>query len=204
MRTERTGRALAITGGIACGKSEVGRTLEELGVPVLDADAVAREVMLPGRPAYRAVVERFGPTIVGPDGAIDRTRLGRKVFADPEALRALNARVHPETLRRIRAWRDARRKEGADCAVMVPLLFEAGAAEGWDAVWCVTAPAHEVRARLAARGLDAESIDRRIAAQWPTADKAARADECITNDADLDALRQQVRARWAAWMEEGE
>jgi dephospho-CoA kinase len=96
------GLAVGITGGIACGKSEVGRILQrDEGVPVLEADEVAHQLMRPGRPVYERVVERFGPGVVGDAGEIDRAKLGRRVFADPAEREALNGLVHPAVMERI-------------------------------------------------------------------------------------------------------
>jgi len=158
------GVRIGITGGIACGKSEVGRALRRRGVPVLDADRVARDVLRPGRPAYRAVVRRFGRSILRRDGTIDRAALGRIVFDNDAERAALNARVHPAVLRAVGVWlADATRRRLA-AAVIVPLLFETGSESMFDVVVCVGAPRREVLRRLRARGLTSRDADRRICA----------------------------------------
>lgn len=183
---------LGITGGIACGKTETGRILSSEGFKVLDSDFLAHELMNPGRPVYEQVVERFGTEILAAGGEIDRVRLGAKVFADPAARRDLNGLVHPAVIREAKAWTAECRASGEDAAVLVPLLFEAGWTDGWDAVVCVTAPADQVFQRLEKRGFLMEEARKRIAAQMPQAEKAALADFTIENGGTLDALRRQI------------
>lgn len=167
--------------------------LQEAGAMVLDADDVAREVMRPGQPVFDAVVKYFGKEILDATGAVDRGRLGRRVFAHPEERDALNRMVHPEVLRRCRRWVAERRAERARAAVIIPLLFEVGETQGWDAIVCVTSPEEEVRRRLRARGLSDEEIEQRLAAQWALAEKARRADYVIQNDGDWEHLRNEVK-----------
>lgn len=183
---------LGITGGIACGKTETGRILSSEGFKVLDSDFLAHELMKPGRPVYGQVVDRFGTDILADGGEIDRIRLGAKVFADPAARQDLNRLVHPAVIREGNEWIAECREGGEDAAVLVPLLFEAGWADGWDAVVCVTAPEEQVFQRLEKRGLPQQEARRRIAAQLPQAEKAARADFIIENDGTLDALRLRI------------
>ncbi len=187
---------VALTGGIACGKSTAGRMLAEHGVAVCDADEIARELLAPGTPYTRRVIERFGPSIVDAAGAIDRRALGRRVFMDAAERAALEAIVHPETLRRLGAWLDEQRRMGRSAAAIVPLLFEVGATVGWDAVICVTADMAVVRRRLAERGLTPDEAERRVAAQWSLAEKARRADYVIENNGTLDELRRAVEQTW--------
>lgn len=198
----RNGLALGVTGGIACGKSEVGRVLRLCGVPVLDADDVAHDLMRPGRPVHRRVVRRFGRGIVGPSGAIDRAALGRIVFADAEALSELNALVHPAVRRARDRWlREALRRHPA-AAVIVPLLYETGAGDAFDAVICVSAPRREVMRRLRARGLTVAAAAQRIRAQMPLREKRRRADQVIENDGSLAGLARATRQVLAALIEQ--
>jgi dephospho-CoA kinase len=182
----------AVTGGIACGKSAAGSVLEELGFAVLDADRVAHELMEPGGAVYRAVADRFGDGFLDSDGRIDRRALGRRVFECPAEREALNRLVHPPVVARCRAWARTRRTVGPG-AVLVPLLFEAGAGDGWDGVLCVAASPDTVRSRLAGRGLNPEEIRRRMEAQWPLEEKIRRSDEVIWNDGTFEELRAGVR-----------
>lgn len=183
---------LGVTGGIACGKSEVGRILASAGWAVRDADDIAHRVMEPGRPVYRRVVARFGRAVLDARGAIDRQKLGRLVFADPEARHALNAIVHPAVRRIWRRWARDRQRRGDPVAVIVPLLFEVGEAAFWDAVVCVTTPEQTALHRLRQRGLTAREARQRMAAQWPVEEKARHATHVLRNDGDLETLRQRT------------
>lgn len=183
---------IAITGGIACGKSLVASYVAEQGVPVCEADALAHAVLAPGEAVHRAVVERFGPEIVGPDGVIDRCRLGRLVFEDNRRLADLNALTHPEILRRVRAWLAAQSAETPVAAAVIPLLYEIGDEANWDRVVCVAAPEADQLRRLGERGLTKEEARRRVASQWPQVRKTARADFVIYNGGSRELLRQQT------------
>jgi len=189
---------VGITGGIACGKSEVGRVLAGAGVAIRDADEVAHEVIEQDSPAYRAIRERFGAGILASDGAIDRGALGARVFANPEERAALNAIVHPAVLRNLHAWRQQKRKEGRPAAVIIPLLFEVGATNGWTAIICVAANQPTVVERLRARGLTEDEARARIGAQMPIEEKMRRSDYVIVNEGTLDELKKKTRAVWEA------
>jgi dephospho-CoA kinase len=189
--------AIGWTGGIACGKSTAAAMLAEAtGVAILDADAVAHELMEPGTPVYRRVAARFGPEVIGPDGRFDRRALGARVFEDPAARAALNRLVHPAVKRAWRTWLAERARRGEAGVVIVPLLFEAGAETGWDAVVCIAASPETAARRLRDRGWTEEEARRRIAAQWPVEDKVRRADYVIWNDEDRETLRTRVLATW--------
>lgn len=183
---------LGITGGIACGKTETGRILSSEGFKVLDSDFLAHELMSKGRPVYRKVVEYFGGGILAADGEIDRVKLGRKVFSDPQARETLNRLVHPAVIESAQDWMKECRDMREDAAVLVPLLFETGWTEGWDAVICVTAPEEQVLQRLEKRGLPEAEAIKRIRAQMPQAEKASRADFVIENGGTPDALRRRT------------
>lgn len=186
------GRVIGITGGIACGKSEVGRILERAGVAVLDTDRVAHEAMAPGQEAYRRVVDYFGPAVVAEDGTIDRGRLGDRVFADPGARQALNERVHPEVRRRWRDWVARMRAENRVAAVIIPLLYEVGADTGWDAVICVASEDRVARERLMKRGLSEEQIRQRWASQMSIGEKMRKADYVIENNGTIRELETRT------------
>jgi dephospho-CoA kinase len=183
---------LGITGGIACGKTETGRILSSEGFKVLDSDFLAHELMGKGRPVYDAVVERFGQAVLAADGEIDRAKLGRIVFDDPRARAELNRLVHPAVIRAAKEWIAGCRETQEDAAVLVPLLFETDWTDGWDAVICVTAPEEQVFQRLEKRGMPRADALRRIAAQMPQAEKAARAGFILENSGTPDALRVQT------------
>lgn len=193
MNDRRGRQVMGITGGIACGKSEVGRILERRGFAVCDADNLAHAVIAPGGEAREAVVRRFGPEILdaGAGGAVDRAALARRVFGDPRALADLNAIVHPAARRALDRWLAALPPD-RDAAALVPLLFEAGWTAGWTAVICVAADPARVRERLARRGWTEEESQRRLSAQWPLEEKMRRADYVIRNDGTLAELECAV------------
>ena len=183
---------LGITGGIACGKTEIGRILSSEGFKVLDSDFLAHELMGKGRPVYAAVVKQFGDGILAEDGEVDRVRLGEKVFDNLPAREALNRLVHPAVIAEAQEWIETCREAQEDAAVLVPLLFEAGWTDGWDAVICVTASDEQVFQRLEKRGLSHDEARKRIAAQMPQAEKAEVADGVIQNDGTLEMLRRRI------------
>ena len=186
-------RVIAVTGGIACGKSTVARFLLELGCGVLDTDDVAHRLQAPSGGAVAEIAARFGAGILAPDGSVDRRRLGAVVFSDAAALADLNAIMHPRIAREVTQW-VAARPEGTVSAVLVPLLFEAGldASLEWDAVVAVVcSPAEQLR-RICGRGFREEEARERIAAQMPCEEKAARSDYVIENDGTLAALKKEV------------
>lgn len=189
-------RRIGLTGGIASGKSEVSRLLAGKGVPVVDADALAREAVAPGSSALARIAERWPETVR--DGVLDRKALGRIVFASESERRALEAILHPwirqEAWRRMDEWLAG----GAPFVIYeAPLLFETGSDRYLDAVILVSAPESVQRERLMRRdGLDAAEAEARIAAQWPLEEKRKRATFVIENDADLDSLARKVDALW--------
>jgi dephospho-CoA kinase len=184
---------IGITGGIACGKTEVGRVLASDGVAVCDADDVARRQLTPGHPVFERVVARFGREILDGSGRVDRARLAKRVFASEDERAALNAITHPPVMEEIGEWIALARARGRAAAVIVPLLFEVGAEKHFDAVICVAADERIALERLRARGLTDEQSRRRMAAQWPLAEKVRRADFVIVNDGDLASLRERTR-----------
>ncbi len=173
---------VALTGGIATGKSYVLDRLRARGVPCLDADVLSHEAFNPGTGVTRAVARRFGDGVLDAQGGVDRTVLGPIVFADPSARRDLEAIVHPAVYRAIADGLRALETAGqASVAVVdVPLLYETGRAGDFDAVVATMCPRPIQRARLMARGLTAGDADQRLDAQWPADQKAARADFVIT------------------------
>jgi len=186
---------IGLTGNIATGKSEVGRMLTELGAQVIDADAVAHQVMSRGGPVYAAVVEAFGPDILRLDGEINRARLGAIVFADAEALRRLEAIVHPEVITRV----DALVREASEPVVVIEAikLIEAGMHRNCHALWVVTCSREQQIARLMrTRGLSEAEAVLRVDAQPPQAEKIALADVVIDNSHTLDETRRRVEAEW--------
>lgn len=200
---------LGLTGGIACGKSTAVTALlrlarERLGsdraVVLADADQAARAVVAPGTEGLQAVAERFGADLLLQDGQLDRARLGTRVFADPEELAALNALLHPRIRHALAEHVAAARQAGAQlCIVDAALLFEMGLDVDCDAVVTVACdPAHQI-ARLQQRnGLDEAAARQRIAAQWTTAQRRARAAFTLDNRAGLADLAAAVSLFWDA------
>jgi len=185
---------VALTGGIATGKSYVLQQFQQHGVPCLDADALAHGVMAPGTEATAAIAERFGDVLDG-EGAVDRAKLGPIVFADPSALRALEALVHPAVYRAIAAGlRAFERIGGSPLAVVdIPLLYEAGNAAEFSKVIATVCPREAQLARLEQRGLSRAAAEQRLAAQLPAEEKAARADYVIRTDGSFDDTAARVR-----------
>ncbi len=180
---------LAVTGGIACGKTEAGRRFAEEGFAVLDTDLLAHEVMKKGTPVFERVVENFGKTILSATGEMDRTQLGNLVFADPEARKTLNGLVHPAVISAAEQWKA---EQHSDAVILIPLLFEVDWTQGWDAIVCVSADEERVFQRLEKRGLNEDEARKRIAAQMPLSEKEAKADFVIRNNETLNALREET------------
>ncbi len=191
-----TPRLVGLTGGIATGKSTVSRLLIDAGLPLLDADQIARDVVAPGSEGLAEVAAAFGEGVLLPDGSLDRAALGARVFADPDARQRLNAITHPRI-----AAETARRTQdlfqrGAPLVVYdAPLLVENHLHHGMDLLLVVAVSPQVQLRRLAARdGLSPEACAQRVAAQLPLAQKIAAADVVIDNDGTPEATRAQVEA----------
>lgn len=179
-----------LTGGIATGKSTVSARFAARGVPIVDADRIAREVVAPGTAGLAALCTRFGDAIVFEDGTLDRKKLARQAFADPAALADLNAIVLPRIAAQGLHEREELAAAGHDLACYdAALLVENGLADVMRPLVVVLAPVELQRARVLARdGLPAEQVDQRIAAQASNEHKRALADYVIDNTGSLDAL----------------
>ena len=186
---------VGLTGGLGSGKSTVAALFGEHGAVIIDADVVAREVVRAGTPGFAAVVARFGPGVVGPDGELDRAALARIVFADGAALDELNAIVHPLVGSRS-AELAAAVPPGAVVVHDIPLLAENGLADRFDTVVVVEADREIRLARLAERGLTRAEAEARMAAQATDEQRRAIADEIVRNDDDLDSLARQIDRLW--------
>ena len=197
-------RVFGLTGGIGSGKSTVAALLREHGVPVVDADELAREALEPGTPGLEAVTKSFGPGVLLPDGSLDRKGLAALVFGDEGARKRLNAITHP-IVRQLSQERFAALEElGVRLAGYdVPLLFEVGLDQALRPVVVVAASEATQLERILGRGgLSAQEARARIAAQLPLAEKRARADHVIENDGSRAELAAQVEAvveRLRAW-----
>jgi len=190
---------VALTGGIASGKSTVARRLAEHGAVVVDADQVARDVVAPGEPALTRIAETFGAGVIAADGSLDRPALGAIVFADPEGRAKLNAITHPAVLERSRALFAAAVAEDPDAIVVydIPLLVEAGRHEEFDLVVVVQATEETRIARMVqGRGMTREEAVGRIRSQASDADRLAIADVVIDAEGSLDETLAQADALW--------
>ena len=184
---------VALTGGIATGKSHVLDQFRKRGVPCLDADLLTHGVESAGTEATQAIAARFGDVLAA-DGAVDRQKLAPLVFADPGARRDLEAIVHPAVYRAIAAGLRAFELLGGYplAVVDVPLLYETGHAPDFDRVIVMACPPEVQIARLIERGMSDAEARQRIAAQWPTEEKAARADFVIRTDGSVEKTDEQV------------
>lgn len=185
---------VALTGGIATGKSYVLEQFRRRGIPCLDADVLAHGVTAAGTEATAAIAARFGADMLAADGAVDRATLGRVVFADPAARRELEAIVHPAVYRAIAAGLRAFELvgDGRFAVVDVPLLYETGAEKNFDRVIVTTCSPEVQIARLVQRGMTDADARQRLDAQWPSEKKASRADVVIRTDGTFEDTDRQV------------
>jgi dephospho-CoA kinase len=185
---------VALTGGIATGKSYCLARFEARGVPVIDADRLAREAVMPGSRALAAVVTRFGSSILLADGSLDRAALGRIVFNDRAARADLEAIVHPEVYRRIGEWFVGRPPATRFAIADIPLLFETGHNHDFDRVIVAACdPQLQLRRLMSRDGLSEAEARARLNAQWPIDEKVARATYVITTDGTVADTDAQVR-----------
>jgi dephospho-CoA kinase len=189
--------SIGLTGGIASGKSQVGRFLAALGAYVVDADRVAHEAYAPGTDGFEILVSAFGTSIVGDDGAIDRRQLGAIVFGDPERLVQLTGIVWPLARRRVEVLKAEQRALGTPVYVVeAPLLYDAGWQDLFDEVWLVRSHRNAVLARLEGRGLSAADAEKRLGAATSNEEAARRATVVIDNDGSLEELEARIEREW--------
>ena len=191
-------KLIGLTGGAGSGKSTVAGMFRDLGAAVIDADQATHAVYAPGTEGFDAVVAEFGSEYVR-EGAIDRSKLGAYVFANPDALQRLNAIVHP----RVRRWMAERTaqavEDGAEVVIQdVPLLFENGLQGLYSATVLVYAsPQNQVRRLVEQRGIAVDRARAMLTAQMPIADKRALADFVVDNDGTREETRRQVGEVWS-------
>lgn len=220
-------RIIGLTGGVGTGKSTVARILEQHGIPVADADQMARQALALGSPIRERVLERYGKAIQTPSGDLDRRRLGQIVFADAAERAWLEAQIHPFVRAQLQDFLSALAEQSSKVhgvpleeepasqkrsgvgfssgqgsqtvCLMIPLLFEAHL-QGWvNEIWVVTCTPEQQRQRLARRDpLTPEEIEARIASQWPLAEKVRRADVVLDNSGSLAELEAQVKQALAS------
>ena len=176
------------------GKSAAASLLAEQGVPVIDTDGIAREIVEPGQPALQEVVKAFGPDVLDPQGRLRRDELARRVFPDPAARQRLEEILHPRIreawLAQVGRWIQDNRPIGV---IVIPLLFETDAASQFTATVCVACSSATQLARLRARGWTDEQISQRLAAQWPIDKKIAPSDFVIWTEGPLAIHAQQLQ-----------
>jgi dephospho-CoA kinase len=182
---------VALTGGIASGKSTVADLFKALGVPVIDTDVIAREVVEPGRPALAQVVEAFGTGVLDADGRLDRRRMRERIFSDPEAKRRLEAILHPAI--RAEMARQSLAAKGPYQLLVIPLLTEGGRRDHVDRVLLVDVPEELQVQRLMWRdGVSHAEAQASLNAQATRAERLALADDVVRNTGRVDDLRERV------------
>lgn len=182
---------VALTGGIATGKSYVLARLKDRGIPVIDADDIVHQALGPGTPATNAIASRFGSDFLKPDGSIHRTMLGVKVFRDPDTRREIEGILHPVVYQSIRSWFDT--LGGPMGVASIPLLYETNREKDFDyVVVTVCPPDVQLRRVLDRDRMSEEEAHQRIAAQIPAEEKAARADFVILTGGTKQATDRQV------------
>lgn len=192
--TQRNAIVIGLTGGIACGKSEVGRILEKMGFEVCDADRVAHDLMISGTSVYQRIVAYFGDQVLAESGEISREKLGRIVFENPAQLSRLNRLVHPAVRQVLEQWILMRRENGENAAVQIPLLFESGMNDlDWDGIVCVSSPEIQAIERLEKRGISEPEARMRIASQMELSKKEQLSDRVIHNLGTLQELETATR-----------
>ena len=191
-------RVIGLTGNIASGKSVVADMLARHGAKIVDADILSREAVTPGTPALDAIVARWGPSVLSPEGTLDRAALRGIVFSERSDLDALNEIVHPEVMRLRNAALDAARANGDRVVVcVVPLLFERHLVDDFDTIVLVDAPRPLRLERIVRdRGLEEADAMDMIAAQMPAELKRARADWVIENSGSMEDLEREVERLW--------
>ncbi len=186
-------RVLGLTGGVGMGKSTAARLLKKAGLPVVDSDDLAREAVQPGTEGLAEIADEFGEGFLKPDGSLDRDKMASTVFQDQAARKQLELIIHPRVRavweNRIEQWREQKRPVGV---VVIPLLFEVGVQDSFDAVLCVASTASTQRSRLRGRNWSDAQIAARIAAQMDIAQKMDLADHVLWNEGTPDQLGEQL------------
>jgi dephospho-CoA kinase len=182
---------IGLTGGIGSGKSEASREFARLGVPVIDTDLIARELVKPGQPALAEIVACFGAEMLDEKGNLDRTRLRKAVFSDPELRKQLEAILHPRI--RDNAVALAEQSEGPYCVLIIPLLVETTGDYPLDRILVIDTPRELQLERIAARdGLSESEIEAILATQTSREQRLAIADDIVVNDTSPEHLRSEI------------
>jgi dephospho-CoA kinase len=191
---------LGITGGVGMGKSTSASLLQQRGVPVVDTDDLARQVVEPGQPALKEIEANFGGHVIGPDGGLRRDELAKVVFAEDAGRRRLEDILHPRIRElwrtQVAGWRAENKPLGA---VIIPLLFETAAEKEFDAIICVACSSRSQMERLRQRGWTEDQSTQRIAAQWPTQKKMDLAGFVIWTEPAVAAHAAQLDRILVRW-----
>ena len=189
-------RVIGLTGGIASGKSTVAEIIKGYGVPVVDADQLARDAVLPESPGLRQIVAAFGSAVLKDDGSLDRAALAEKIFSEPATRRTLEAILHPLIKELAEKSLEELRRQGVPAAFyMAPLLVEAGITDRVDEVWVVYVDRETQLERIMKRdSLNRKDAEKRLAAQMPMDEKRSYGRIVIDNSADLQALKDRLAA----------
>lgn len=191
---------IALTGGIACGKSTLAKFLRELGIRLLDADDVVHELEAPGGEAVKAIAERFGRSVIAEDGSVDRRALARIVFSDATARSDLEAILFPLVRSRMRAF--AQVVEDQPRISVIPLLFESHWESDYDTIIAIASPeCQQIDRMMATRGYTRDEAAARLTAQMPVSEKAERSDFVVVNDSTPEHLKEEAM-RVYAWLKE--
>ena len=186
---------IALTGGIACGKSLFAKFLRELGIQVIDADDVVHELEAPGGAAVPSIVARFGQEVIAPDGGVDRAALADRVFKDASARADLEAIIFPLV-------RSCLRENTQRTIHIIPLLFESHWETDYDILLCIASPVDlQISRMMQSRGYSRAHAEARLAAQWPVSEKAARCHYTVMNDSTPEHLRDEAE-RLVVWLKE--
>lgn len=195
---------IGLTGSIATGKSTVARRLKELGLPIVDADVVARHVVEPGSETLEAIYKEFGEAALLPDGSMNREVIGRQIFGNKEKRDKLNAIIHPAIRKEMLRQRDEHVANGEPIVIMdIPLLFESQLQHFVDRILVVgTSDVIQIERLMQRNQLSKEEALQRIQSQIPVSEKMEQADDVIRNDGSMDELMKQVDAVVSLWKEQ--
>lgn len=193
-------KLLGLTGGIGMGKSTSASLLARAGVPVIDTDDIAREVVQPGQPALAEIASRFGREFLDERGVLRRAALAQLVFASADKRRELESILHPRIRERWLRQREVWEREGKSLGVVViPLLFETGAEMQFNAIICTACSRETQLDRLSARGWPVEQIEQRLAAQWSVEKKIVASNFVVWTEGELDVHRAQIERILRPW-----
>lgn len=189
---------VGLTGGIASGKSTVSNILNEIGIPVIDADLIAREVVKPGKPAWQKIVNTFGNEVLLSNQQLDREELGRIIFENSKAKEKLDQITHPEIIKKLKERIENLQAQGAEIIIAdVPLLIETGMVDFFDEIWVVYVSRQTQLNRLMNRDeIDYQTAVNKIEAQMPLKEKKEYADRLIVNEGDKEDLKDTVLSIW--------